>query len=365
MKSICFVFSHLGLGGVQTKIVDLALYIVKTEPQTTIHIILRKKTSFDLSEKLQHPRIHIHVFSSSLHEVRRPFLFTLYLFSLFVAIRPQSVLVFLSPSALPVIFVTQALFWLHIRVVVNEDNLTSGVLSTFAYPLLHTLGIPLLYPCADVIIVPTHAVRQNLIDTFHVPGEKIVMIPNWTLLRENKKIRPVKKYDIVYIGRLDRTKDPFSIFDILKHVVQKNPNIRCAIFGSGNCEAKLRQKIKATRQGQNICIYPPTTDVASVLLQSKILLYYPIHAADGFPVSILEAMAMGVPVVSGYFQGIEDVLVDGKNAYICRSTRQADDKLNALLHLESKRRLFIHEAQKTIAMGHREGCMRAYVNMLT
>lgn len=362
-KPICIVFSNLGLGGVQTKIIDLVLYITDKYPNVPIHLILRKKSPFDLSKKIRLPHVYIHVFSNSPKEVRRPFLFTVYILYLFLKIHPRSILVFLSPFALPVLLVKKILFWLHIRVVVNEDNLTSGVLNTYSYPLLHKIGIPLFYPFADKIIVPTHAVRYDLLKNFRIPTDKIALVPNWTLLKPNA-LKRMKKYDVVYIGRLDKTKTPLTLFNILKTVVIKKSDIRCAIFGTGSYETELKRLIQNNSMNRNIFLYPPTAEVASILTESKLLLYYPIRNADGFPVSILEAMAVGIPVVTGYFQGIEDVLIDNDNALICTSKHQAVINILALLRSRSKRNRIAHEGLKTIKANHGVQCIHAYIQEL-
>ena len=73
---------------------------------------------------------------------------------------------------------------------------------------------------------------------------------------------------------------------------------------------------------------------------------------EGMPLSILEAMAAGVPVVGADVMGINEVLIDGKNGLLFRSNSDQDlaAKLSRLLNdcalrqrLSTRGRIFVHQ----------------------
>lgn len=71
-------------------------------------------------------------------------------------------------------------------------------------------------------------------------------------------------------------------------------------------------------------------------------------AIVGVPLSWLECMALGVPVVTTNIQGIDESIVDGKNGIVMSDINQASEILRQLLRDPSRIGRLSHSARKTV-----------------
>jgi glycosyltransferase involved in cell wall biosynthesis len=117
---------------------------------------------------------------------------------------------------------------------------------------------------------------------------------------------------ILSIGRLVPKKGFAVLLQALQLLRQKGVALRCTIIGSGPLESALRQQIVAC--GLEGCV-----TLLAPMSQEKLLQYYgaadvfalacEVHHdgdRDGLPNVIVEAMAMGLPVVSTHVSGIPE-----------------------------------------------------------
>ena len=91
-------------------------------------------------------------------------------------------------------------------------------------------------------------------------------------------------YDIVYVGRLTPPKNPQRLVKVLAGIAEKYPKMKAAIIGTGDLEAETKQAIAE-------------------------------HHAE-LPMCALEAMALGVPIVSTPTDGLKEIVDDGKTGYL-------------------------------------------------
>lgn len=115
-----------------------------------------------------------------------------------------------------------------------------------------------------------------------------------------------QKYDIVFIGRLSNPKNPNKLIDVIKILVLKKGNLRCAIVGDGELKEEIKNKIEKMSLNKNIELLGYMSNPYSVLANSKILIMTSKH--EGLPMVVLEALALGVPIVSTPVDGISEVL---------------------------------------------------------
>jgi glycosyltransferase involved in cell wall biosynthesis len=73
---------------------------------------------------------------------------------------------------------------------------------------------------------------------------------------------------------------------------------------------------------------------------------------EGTPMSLLEAMAFGIPVVASAVGGIPQVIVSGKNGILVSSGKSQEiaDAVNTLYEDETLRKTLGEEAKRTIEL---------------
>ena len=116
------------------------------------------------------------------------------------------------------------------------------------------------------------------------------------------------------VGRLDPVKDHLgllSAFDRLGDwLPAERDRLRLAIIGEGKQRAELETQIKRLGLTGRVCLLGNRSDVASLLAEFDIFALSSV--AEGMPVTLLEAMAAGLPVVATAVGGVGEVVLPGE-----------------------------------------------------
>ncbi len=99
---------------------------------------------------------------------------------------------------------------------------------------------------------------------------------------------------IVWVGRTTYEKNPKAPFEIMKKVVEKVPNAKMFLLGDFN-DPKWKGLAKKYNISENIEFTGFVSDVDSYLSKSSVHLM--TSSFEGFPMSLLEAKAHGMPTV--------------------------------------------------------------------
>jgi glycosyltransferase involved in cell wall biosynthesis len=358
------IFSDLGLGGVQTKIIDIINYFGSHFPETTIHLLLRTRNTFNKESQIKNSKVYIHTYTKETPFIRSPFLFTVYVIWICLITKPEAILGFLSPFALPVILAKILFFWRKTIVIVNEDNYTSGIINEYRYKLLNQLGLYLLYPLANKIIVPTMAVKHDLIDTYHIPTTKLQVIPNWTSLTKKNEENFPKTCDLIYAGRLEKTKRVHIIIQAIKQLKLIYPQILFRIYGEGREKNNLINMVNRNGLINNVKFFHPVKNIKSILLHAKIFIFSSQPKAEGFPVTMLEAMALEIPVITSDFAGADEIIKHNKNGYIYRNEQECVRYCHLILSRVNSSKRIINMAKSTIAKNCSVENIQKYIYLL-
>ena len=121
-------------------------------------------------------------------------------------------------------------------------------------------------------------------------------------------------YDAIYIGRLTFQKNPQRLMALCALAKERKPDFRLAVVGTGELESEV--KALAARLGLEANVdflgfqnnpMKMLSDSACMILPSR---------WEGTPMCALEAMALGVPVVSTPTDGLVDLLDEGENGFM-------------------------------------------------
>jgi len=131
-----------------------------------------------------------------------------------------------------------------------------------------------------------------------------------------------------------------------------------------DAEPEIRRFVSANALEKNILLLGYREDVPALLGVMDIFCLTSFR--EGLPISLLEAMAAGLPVVGTDVDGIRDVIIDGRNGYLIQIGDVPGLKcaLNTLLRNESLRTKMGQESQ---AMAKErfglEGCIKQYESL--
>lgn len=119
---------------------------------------------------------------------------------------------------------------------------------------------------------------------------------------------------VFFIGRLSEEKNPDVFLEVALHYVTTgNKKLKFFVIGDGNMKLEVMKTIYDNKSPQlNYLGYQ--SKVAEYLAAADVFVLP--SSVEGFPLSILEAMAMGVCVIASDVGAVPDVIKNGKTGFV-------------------------------------------------
>ena len=149
---------------------------------------------------------------------------------------------------------------------------------------------------------------------------------------------------LVTVGRLSKEKNQGLLIQVLANLVKEYPKIKLRIIGDGKERETLRQKATDLNLQSNIEFTGNVPDVENYLCDADIFVLSSLY--EGVPLSILEAMAAGLPIVSTDVGGVKDIVTDNG---ILVNSGDVDAMTQAILKLIRDRTLRLKYGEHSLA----------------
>lgn len=137
------------------------------------------------------------------------------------------------------------------------------------------------------------------------------------------------QYDIIFLGRLSYLKNPQRALQVCKQVSERFPKLRVAFVGTGEMADEVKTCASSLKLNEIIDFLGHRNNPYKVLKNSKLLLM--TSRTEGTPMCLLEAMALGVPVVSTPVGGICEIIVNAESGYLCEEDEEMVQSILTLL----------------------------------
>ena len=203
-------------------------------------------------------------------------------------------------------------------------------------PSVHTIGCPikdgwghrmiskLCLSKLDLTIALSDNVRNSLKNI--IPEHRVKVIPpliDLSRFSQNFKEKSDSPH-LLYVGNLSKTKGLHILLEGLKIVKKDFPNIKLSLgldvpldeFKSGNLE--IKEKLKALDLTENVIPLGIIKNLPEVMARSNIFVapFINTYGPADYPLSILEAMASGLPVIATNVGGIPEILKHKENGLL-------------------------------------------------
>jgi glycosyltransferase involved in cell wall biosynthesis len=120
---------------------------------------------------------------------------------------------------------------------------------------------------------------------------------------------------IAYAGRYEAGKGVYELLTAVAGLSASQPDLRLECAGSGDADA-LSRRAHALGIADRVTLRGwVDAEERDRLLQRATIFVLPSHA-EGMPISVLEAMAAGCPVIATAVGGVPDLVVDGVNGLL-------------------------------------------------
>ncbi|MFM9888689.1 MAG: glycosyltransferase family 4 protein [Burkholderiales bacterium] len=120
---------------------------------------------------------------------------------------------------------------------------------------------------------------------------------------------------LVYLGRFSRNKGIYDLLEIHARLVAGHAHLRLVCAGDGEVDL-VRLRVQAASMQSAVEIREWISPSEKWALLNNATVYVLPSYFEGLPMSLLEAMAVGVPVVASRVGGIPDLIVDRINGLL-------------------------------------------------
>jgi len=152
------------------------------------------------------------------------------------------------------------------------------------------------------------------------------------------------------VARIAYDKDFPTFYEVARRVKARMPNVKFVIVGDG-CGDELDQaKMDVATRGLEHVVYFTGHRTDLLDIYSSFDLFLMTSLTEGLPNTVLEAMAMEVPVVSTEVGGVPELIVSQENGLLCPvgDAEALADAVSTLLQQPQRRQEMVHKSRKRI-----------------
>ena len=213
----------------------------------------------------------------------------------------------------------------------------------------------------DVTVAVSEAVRDRLVGEYHYPPGKTHTIYNGVDLESFKKgrafdvsrvdgklLQPDKRVQIICVARLSSAKRIDVLLESLAILIKGRTDWVCTVIGGGPLEKELKDTAQALGLSYYVRFIGHVEDVHPYMEAADLAVLS--SDKEGLPLSLVEAMACGLPCVVTDVGGNREIVKHGTTGLVVEagSPKQLADGIAYLLD-HSEERTKMGEAARSLA----------------
>jgi len=184
---------------------------------------------------------------------------------------------------------------------------------------------------ADLLMPVSNFTANNIEKYYGIRKSKMEVVHNGSsVVRPFKTKRPYKEKTVLFVGRLTRQKGPEKFLDIASKVLEKNPEVRFVMAGTGDNFREMLEKSSYRHLGNRFHLtgFLNTEKLRHLLSFSDV--YCMPSVSEPFGLSAVEAAQFGIPCVISKQSGVSEVLQGALKFDFWDINKAADYILNLL-----------------------------------
>jgi len=172
--------------------------------------------------------------------------------------------------------------------------------------LQHELKWLTIYKHVDRILATSKLLAYKLMELYKLEREKVSVLYNPININEIETLKNHPLNDIeenffgyptyINVGRLTWQKGQWHLIRAFKDVSKELRDSKLVIVGGGNMEKFLRSLIAKLDLNNKVILYGSTLNPYKLMKRSNVFVFPSIK--EGFPISLVEALACGLPTMA-------------------------------------------------------------------
>jgi glycosyltransferase involved in cell wall biosynthesis len=319
--NLMVIIHSLKGGGSERVLINLLKGLDRKEFSVTL-VLYERVFDFPLPDQVEVKILDIqagkNIFTLAMGFIRK----IIHLSRLIRKIGPDAVFSLLSSTNVTVIL-AKLLSRTNCRVVISEHTHPSVNLKNERFGWITKIFMQYVYPKADTIIAVSEGIKLDLLEKFALPSKKIQVIYNPVDIKEIVALSSEKVahpfFDggepvIVSVGRLTKQKGyPYLINAFA--IAGRSLPCRLMIIGEGEDKDRLIEMVNALGIHRNVEFLGFQENPFKYMARSSLFVLSSLY--EGFGNVIVEAMALGLPVISTDCpSGPAEIIDDKKNGIL-------------------------------------------------
>jgi len=182
---------------------------------------------------------------------------------------------------------------------------------------------------ASFIAAVTSLLKKEIIEEVGIGKEKVPVI--WMGVDTNK-FNDIGQHEyagnnlhIVTVGRLNRGKGHIYALKAVKDLLNKGIRVEYSIVGEGPLRGNIEKNIKTLKLLEVVKVLGALSEdkVIKLLQRADVFVLPSVGLGEAAPVSVMEAMSCGMPVICSIIGGTSDMIQNGVDGFL---VEQEDEK---------------------------------------
>ncbi|NRB42619.1 MAG: glycosyltransferase [Pseudomonadales bacterium] len=198
----------------------------------------------------------------------------------------------------------------------------------------------------------THLVLQtNEIKALYPGFNNLNVVANTSAIEQHYRCSQYNNH-FIYIGRLIHRKNLHGLLEAYhSYASKKDSPWPLRIIGEGPALESLKQMISSLNLQHIVTLEGPNNSVETILQQGGVFVFNSLF--EGFPNSIVEALSMGLPIISRNCNyGPSDMIDDGINGYLVETNEALTEALEKITSLDKKALISMGGKSREIYCNH-------------
>lgn len=167
-------------------------------------------------------------------------------------------------------------------------------------------------------------VQKTINEVYKLPKNKIPVVYNGVPMDSLNTARGYtlgERINIIHVGRYTDVKNHLALMQAIVDLHHNEPRVVMHLFGDGELKSEIDNFITTHKADDYIIDNGLSDNIQQKLLEADIFVLPSKY--EGIPMTIIEAMRSGLPIVASNVGGIPDMIDDGKDGLLCDTDKES------------------------------------------
>lgn len=180
--------------------------------------------------------------------------------------------------------------------------------------------------CHVIPVSISPLITKTIVEEYHLPKKQIPMVYNGIdlskcLIKDTYQQVDSTFFRFIHIGRFSRQKNHDVIIEAANRLKEKGWQFCIDLIGGGELELEYKNRVKELDLVGTISFCGLQTNVYPYLKRADVFILPSLY--EGMPITLIEAMGCGLPIIASRVGGIPDMIVNEENGLLINADAQS------------------------------------------